>query len=57
MHIKKCFKHTAIFEKVVPTAVKKIRGCFCNTIHGDAAAHQVEEINRIAGDINGLIAS
>lgn len=48
---------TAIFEKVVPTAVKNMRGCSCNTIWGDANAHQVEETNRIVGDINGRSAS
>jgi len=48
---------TAIFEKVAPTAEKNIRGCLCMIICGEASPHQVDEINRTTGDINGRIAS
>lgn len=53
----KYFLHTAILEKVVPTAAKNRRGWVCKTIWGEANPHQVEEINRIAGEINGRMAS
>ncbi len=46
-----------MFEKVVPTTAKNIRGWLSNIIWGDASAHQVEDINKIAGEINGRIAS
>jgi hypothetical protein len=49
--------HTAIFEKVAPIAEKNMRGCFSIIIYGEPSAHQVDEINRMIGDINGRMAS
>lgn len=46
-----------MFEKVAPTAEKKIRDCRCIICDGEATPHHVEQMKRITGDIKGRIAS
>lgn len=56
-HGRKIVLHTAILEKVVPTAAKNIRGWASKIRWGEANPHQIEEMNRIVGEISGRIAS
>lgn len=56
-HRGKIVLHTAILEKVVPTAAKNMRGWTSKILCGEANPHQVEEMNRIVGEISGRMAS